>query len=381
MISRIDDLNTEVNHRKIQVASLFTSIQQVETEIRKEQETTQQHNRDKALSNLRKARFMKQMQNLTKELKQKTILTHSFPMPKPTNTTELTKKLPDDSPDEILIPDIMKDLHEQLTKLGLNITPLTNTKSETNKQTLEDMTQCKLFASPSSTSTPPEKTTIASIKIEPCKHKDVEQCETTHEYEHTKELPSQNSSQLLEEQKYELSQPTRDTSNGAQPEEDILDSSTAIKPLKLSHSDHIEAYPWAHNASRNFSIATPLAEEDQEVEFINMKYRSLPKYLTSQQREQMKQVITLTEVAMQRIDKHIGIKRERNKKKFFCKVCDSTSPFQHQKRSRCKRHVKIHLGYSVYRCSFCNFISNNATSVCAHYMCTHGIPKVWIPSD
>ena len=46
---------------------------------------------------------MKQMQNLTKELKQKTILTHSFPMPKPTNTTELTKKLPDDSPDEILI--------------------------------------------------------------------------------------------------------------------------------------------------------------------------------------------------------------------------------------------------------------------------------------
>ena len=291
---------------------------------------------------------MKQMQNLTKELKQKTILTHSFPMPKRTNTTELTKKLPDNSPDEILIPDIMKDLHEQLTKLGLNITPLTNTKSETNKQTLEDMTQCKLFASPSSTSTPPEKTTIASIKTEPCEHKDVEQCETTHEYGHTKELPSQNSSQPLEEQKYELSQPTRDTSNGPQPEEDILDSSTAIKPLKLSHSDHIEAYPWAHNTSRNFSIATPLAEEDQEVEFINMKYRSLPKYLTSQQREQMKQVITLTEVAMRRIDKHIGIKRERNKKKFFCKVCDSTSPFQHQKRSRCKRHVKIHLGYSVY---------------------------------
>ena len=240
LISCIDDLNTEVNHCKIQVASPFTSIQQVETEIQKEQETTQQHNRDKALSNLRKTQFMKQMQNLTKELKQKTILTHSFPMPKQTNTTELTKKLPDNSPDEILIPDIMKDLHEQLTKLGLNITPLTNTKSETNKQTLEDMTQCKLFTSPSSTSTPPEKTTIASIKTEPCQHKDVEQCETTHEYEHTKDLPSQNSSQLLEEQKYEVSQPTRDTSNRPQSEEDIFDSSTAIKPLNLSHSNHIE---------------------------------------------------------------------------------------------------------------------------------------------
>ena len=78
----------EVNHRKIQVASLFTSIQQVETEIRKEQETTEQHNNTKALSNLKKAQFMKQMQNLTKELKQQTILTHSYQIPKPTNATE-----------------------------------------------------------------------------------------------------------------------------------------------------------------------------------------------------------------------------------------------------------------------------------------------------
>ena len=55
LISQIDELNTEVNHHKIKRASLFTSIQQVETEMRKEKETTEQHNRDKALFNLRKA--------------------------------------------------------------------------------------------------------------------------------------------------------------------------------------------------------------------------------------------------------------------------------------------------------------------------------------
>ena len=92
LISWIDELNTEVNHHKIQVASLFTSIQQVETEMHKEKETTEQHNNDKALFNLRKARFMKQMQNLTKKLKEQMILTHSYPMPKPTSVTELTKK-------------------------------------------------------------------------------------------------------------------------------------------------------------------------------------------------------------------------------------------------------------------------------------------------
>ena len=69
----------------------------METEIHKEQQTTKQHNRDKALINLRKARFIKQMQNLTKKLKEQTVLTHSYPMPKPTNATQLTKKLPDDS--------------------------------------------------------------------------------------------------------------------------------------------------------------------------------------------------------------------------------------------------------------------------------------------
>ena len=42
----------EVNHHKIKVASLLTSIQQVETEICKEQETTEQYNHNKALSNL-----------------------------------------------------------------------------------------------------------------------------------------------------------------------------------------------------------------------------------------------------------------------------------------------------------------------------------------
>ena len=195
LLSRIDELNMEVNHRKIQVASLFTSIQQVETEICKEQQTTEQHNRDKALANLRKARFMKQMQDLTKKLKEQTILTHSYAMPKPTNTTELTKKLPDDFPNEVAIPDIKKDLQQELTKLGLNTTSLTKTNPGTNKGTLKETPQCKLPVSPSSTSAVPESTTIVPTKQPTNEHKDVEQYKTTLQYEDIKQLPSQKSSQ------------------------------------------------------------------------------------------------------------------------------------------------------------------------------------------
>ena len=60
----------------------------------------------------------------------------------------------------------------------------------------------------------------------------------------------------------------RETSNES-PSDNFLDSPTAMKPLKLSHNDHIEAYPWAHQASENLFKKTPLAQEE-EVEFLNI---------------------------------------------------------------------------------------------------------------
>ena len=394
----------EVNHRKIQAASLFATIQQVETEIHKEQQTTEQHNCDKALANLRKARFMKQMQNLTKKLKEQTILTHSYPMPKPTNATELTKRLPDDFPDEVPIPDIEKDLQEELTKLGLNTTSLTNSNSGTNKRMLEKTPECKLSVSSSSSSAEPENTTTISTENPTCGHKNVEQCEPTHECEDTKQPPSQASSQPQEIQKSQVSQLSNKQGNKNEDTEKVIhvhvkqpqtknsdeflssedfsdrSTSTAIKPLKLSYNNHKEAYPWAHEASKNFSKTTPLAQEEEEVEFLNMTYRSLPKYITTAQKEKMRQSINLTGAAMRKIEENIGIKKEDTGKIFFCKVCDPRKPYQSQRKPICKRHVRMHLGYSFYRCSFCNFISNNLTSVTIHYITRHGIPKKWILS-
>ena len=68
----------------MQMASLFTSMQQVEIRRRKEGETIEEYNRNKSLANLTKARFMKQMEKITKELKKDTLLTHNYPIPMPT---------------------------------------------------------------------------------------------------------------------------------------------------------------------------------------------------------------------------------------------------------------------------------------------------------
>ena len=85
LLTRIDELTIELNIRQMQMASLFTSMQQVEIRRLKEGETIEEYNRHKSLANLTKARFMKQMEKITKELKKDTLLTHNYSIPKPTN--------------------------------------------------------------------------------------------------------------------------------------------------------------------------------------------------------------------------------------------------------------------------------------------------------
>ena len=56
----MDDLITEENHIKLQMASIFASIEQVETQERRDNEATEEYDHCKALANLTRMRFMKQ---------------------------------------------------------------------------------------------------------------------------------------------------------------------------------------------------------------------------------------------------------------------------------------------------------------------------------
>ena len=64
LLTWIDELTIELNIRQMQMASLFTSMQQVEIRRHKEGETIEEYNRHKSLANLTKARFMKQMEKI-----------------------------------------------------------------------------------------------------------------------------------------------------------------------------------------------------------------------------------------------------------------------------------------------------------------------------
>ena len=129
---RIKELKIELNTRQMQLASLFISIQQVETRRQKEEETTKEYNRHKALANLTKTCYLKQMEKMSKQFKADTPLTN-YPMAKSKNSTVLTNNISHKN-DQILIPNIENNITDELNKLGisksLTSTDNTNTNAE-----------------------------------------------------------------------------------------------------------------------------------------------------------------------------------------------------------------------------------------------------------
>ena len=51
---------------------------------------------------------------------------------------------------------------------------------------------------------------------------------------------------------------------------------------------------------------------------------------------------------------------------------------QQRRKNTLQRHVKVELGYYIFRCSFCDEKSNDPRTLINHYASTHGIPTKWL---
>ena len=149
---------------------LFVSIQLVEGERCKAQETSEEYNHRKAIANLTKARYRQQMEKLTKQFKKENVSTHNYSMPKPTIRAVLTNTLSKDFPEEITTPNIENNIEDELAKLGISSTLLTTTNSKSNQQDLRKTStlpsSVSHAASPSSRTTPQqqEKSTQETVR-------------------------------------------------------------------------------------------------------------------------------------------------------------------------------------------------------------------------
>ena len=137
---------------------------------------------------------------------------------------------------------------------------------------------------------------------------------------------------------------------------------------KLTHQQHIRAYPWAHDASRNTFTKSNLASE---VEYIDT--RQIDKFLTTEMKKKLTTPIKLPKRIVQEIDDNIS---EINGE-YQCNLCSTIF----NKRYPATRHVRIELGYKEHRCSYCNYMSNTTSMIYRHYGNNHGIPKEWICSQ
>ena len=400
----------------MQMASLFTSIQQVETRCRKEEETIEEYNRHKALANLTRARFMKQMENFTKQLKNDTPLTHNYSIPKSTNQTVLTNTLAQKIPNNILIPDIEANVQEQLEKLKISNSLLTTTKNPTGTSlssarktaeeekstTLQITSQIKKLQ----LENPTQKSKVEIRQVSRPQDQDTRNMQRT-VVDSTKQK-KENPNQLLQPKHVyaEISQKKNTPKITSEQEEKIKDKSKeeyceeqdegqneeqgfsnsdeeqALSPpkkhkrkkptklRKLRREEHLRAYPWADKASKNCQKKSNLAEE---VEYI--RHTNITNMLTGDMKKLLNKKVKLPKEILQEIEDNIDMNSRKNK--IYCKICSHVFP----KKYHAQRHVRIEMGYHDYRCSFCNFLSNTTANVTYHYATRHGIPKDWVTSQ
>ena len=72
---------------------------------------------------------------------------------------------------------------------------------------------------------------------------------------------------------------------------------------------------------------------------------------------------------------------KEGKSNFVCINCTSSPSFSQNKLHALAQHIKIELGYYMYRCSFCDEKSNDLCTLGNHYASTHGIPANWLESN
>ena len=401
LLTRIDELTIELNIRQMQMASLFTSMQQVEIRRRKEGETIEEYNRHKSLANLTKARFMKQMEKITKELKKDTLLTHNYPIPMPTNQTVLTNTLSQKTPDNIVLPDIETNVQEQLNRLGISNLLLTTTKKPKEESSQTTSLSTRTTPPHENSATTPQSTGKLNkllreklrqeskedhIQVSPPQDKNVGYLPITMEHSRNQEqdkqpsptnhiyaeIPQKKTEKLKsnEEEEEDSKYDDFETTDDEEPETSNTKCKRQkpTKPVRLNRQQHRTAYPWAHNASDNATMKTNLADE---IEYIN--HPKVHHVLTDKMKKMLIQRIQLPRDIRKEIDQQI----QETKNKFICKICSNSF----DKKYHAQHHTKIEMGYYDYRCSFCNYLSNTTVCIYQHYASRHGIPKDWVTSQ
>ena len=318
LLTWIDELSIELNIHQMQMASQFTSMQQVETRRHKEEETTEEYIRHKSLANLTKARYMKQMEKITKELKKDTPLTHNYSIPKPTNQTVLTNTLSQRIPDNIIIPDIETNIQLQLDCLGISNSLLTTIKkpNEESSQTTSLFARTRPLQEYSTTtakstdklleeslrhqskeefmqvSTPQDKN-LQNLPMkmvdsgkqqednQPCPPKhiyaEISQKNKTDKLESIQEENNKSSPQEEEHEEDEVKD--FDTTDDEEPATNNTKCKIQkpAKPAKLNHQQQVTevtAYLWVHKASDSALKKMDLADETEYINILllhNMK--------------------------------------------------------------------------------------------------------------
>ena len=144
-------------------------------------------------------------------------------------------------------------------------------------------------------------------------------------------------------------------------------STTSEKKSSL-HSTTQRSLSLGKYAAKNRENETPFSNEIRKItEGVN---KLLPQIMKSR----LFQIIECPDSVNMKIDNKI----QKKDQKYVCVNCASNPTFSSNRKNTLQRHVKVELGYYIFRCSFCDEKSNDPRTLINHYASTHGIPTKWL---
>ena len=117
----------------------------------------------------------------------------------------------------------------------------------------------------------------------------------------------------------------------------------------LSIEEHEAAYPWEKEAAKNRENETPFSDKIRKIT------ENINKLLPQAMKSRLYQYIQYPDNVNKKIDNKI----EKKKNKYVCINCAKNPSFSSARKNTLQCHVKVELGYYIFRCSFCDEKSND----------------------
>ena len=335
LLKDVMELQSQADQKIREMAAVYTAINMVNSEKRKNLEAREENYRHIAFKNSTKVKFLKSLDKYSKEFNSDTT----------NNPDALTKRVYET---ETLDHPCPKKICTNTKNVKTAYPKKSNTKESETKENpnAKDYSKAK-----------------SKDKISNEVEKKAERSNSRGTNLNVQTETSDNNSEVKSERKA-ITQ--------------LIDKLCNKFSQSLTNEEYNILYPWAEEASKNSSKKSNLGKE-----LMYVSSNHLSNILTPKNKKLLfEKIIYPDEIISILFPKLFAHMRnpDNDSYYYYCKHCESTSPnkiYTTDKKEFALRHMCGDLNLKYYRCTICDYIGNHLQTMYKHYSLTHGLPKEW----